>query len=253
MRNPQGILITGASSGLGETLALAYAKEGVTLFLGGRNADRLQAVTTLATSKGALALSKIIDVCDEEAMARWVQESHAVRPLDLIIANAGISAGTGKGDESPAQSQAIFATNLQGVFHTLWPAITLMKRQGYGQVALMSSLAGFRGLAGAPSYCASKAAVRVYGESLRNELAPLGVEVNVICPGFIKTPMTEVNDFPMPFLMTPEKAARLIQKGLAANRPRIAFPRRLAALIWLVASLSPCLTDTLLAKLPRKP
>lgn len=249
----KNILITGASSGLGEALAQAYAQDaGTRLFLSGRDETRLKDVAAFAEAMGAQVFTKVVDVRDAPAMAAWILEVDMAYPLDLVIANAGISAGTGGGQESPAQNAAIFATNVHGVFNTVQPVIPRMKTRGWGQIALMSSLAGFRGVPGAPSYMASKAAVRVYGESLRGELAPFGVNVNVICPGFVQTPMTEVNDFKMPFLMKAGRAAQIIKKGLARNKARLAFPWRFAALVWFVAALPPSWTDPLLTRLPRK-
>jgi len=251
-RKPKNILITGASSGLGAALALAYAEKDVTLFLSGRNEPRLIAVADKARRKGAEVYPERINVTDSKGMAAWIHKIEQSYPLDLVIANAGISAGTGGGDETPVQSEAIFATNVQGVFNTLWPALEGMKKRHSGQLALMASLAGFRGLAGAPSYCASKACVRVYGEALRAEMAACGIKVNVICPGFVETPMTGANGFPMPFLMQPDEAAQIIKKGLAANKPRLTFPWRLAALVWILAALPPRIMDPLLARLPKK-
>jgi len=253
MTTPRTILITGASRGLGAALALSYAAPGVTLYLSGRNESRLNEVAGQATQKGAEAKIKIIDVTDKVAMADWIAGADAAQPLDLVIANAAISAGTGGGAESVAQNAAIFATNVQGVFNTVHPIEGRMRARGCGQIAIMASLAGFRGIPGAPSYAASKAAVRVYGEALRGELASQGVQVNVICPGFVKTPMTEVNKFPMPFVMQAERAAQIIKRGLAANKARIAFPKPMVTLVWLIAALPPGWTDMLLAHLPRKP
>lgn len=246
------ILISGASSGIGAALALEYAAPGVILSLGGRNSYRLTMVAEEARAKGATVYTTLVDVSRQSIMGNWLREAEGRAPLDLVIANAGISAGTGKGGETIAQALEIVETNIVGVLHTILGAAQAMKGRGRGQIAIMSSLAGFRGVPGAPAYAASKAAVRVYGEALRCELAPHGVKVNVICPGFVETPMTEVNDFPMPFLMTPEKAARIIRKGLAKNKGRIAFPWRMAALVWLISTLPPGLTDWILCRLPKK-
>jgi len=128
-----------------------------------------------------------------------------------------------------------------------------MRPRRRGQIAIMSSLASFRGFPGAPAYCAAKAGARVWGEALRGMLARDGLEVSVICPGFVKSAMTERNDFPMPFLMETGRAAAIIRRGLAANRSRIVFPRRLAAAVWLLALLPPGWTDRALARLPEKP
>ncbi len=127
-----------------------------------------------------------------------------------------------------------------------------MKARRAGQIGIMASLAGFRGLPSAPAYCASKAAVRIFGEGLRVEYAPHNVEVNVICPGYIRTPMTDANHFPMPFLMDAEPAARLIADRLRQNQARIAFPWPMGLAVWLLALLPPAWTDPLLGNLPKK-
>jgi len=177
--SPHSILITGASSGLGEGLARAYARSGITLFLSGRDAARLEAVAAACRAEGAEVETKVIDAADRPAMEAWIEAAEALAPLDLVIANAGISAGTGGGGEAAEQARAIFAVNLDGVLNTVLPALPAMRGRGCGQIAIMSSLASFRGMAGAPAYCASKAAVRVWGEALRAWLAPEGIAVSV--------------------------------------------------------------------------
>ncbi len=252
MPNPKHILITGASSGIGAALAEAYTAPDVRLSLHGRNANRLDFVAEQARQKGAAVTIKTGDVGFAEGMKAWVEECDSQQPLDLIIANAGISAGTGRIGESNTQARAIFAINVTGVLNTVQPAIPLMTARKRGQIAIMSSLASFRGFAGAPAYCASKAAVRVYGEALRDELAPQGINVNVICPGFVETPMTDVNHFPMPLIIPVNRAAGIIQKGLAKNRARIAFPWRMYALVRLTAALPQDWLTGMMEKLPRK-
>lgn len=247
------ILITGASSGLGAALALAYAKEGHKLALGGRDKPRLEVIAQDARDLGAEVTTHIVDVSNAWDMEDWLKQADDAAPLDLVIANAGISAGTGKGGESKAQALEIMDVNVHGVLNTIFPILPRMKKRGAGQLAIMSSLAGFRGLPGAPAYGASKAAVRVYGEALRGELAAYGVKVNVICPGFVKTPMTDVNNFKMPFLMNTDQAAQIMKKGLAKNKARITFPWRMAALVWVLSSLPASWSDRLIGRLPRKP
>jgi short-subunit dehydrogenase len=249
---PKHLLLTGASSGLGAALAEEYAGAGVTLSLTGRNADRLQKVAEKAERYGARAVTTPLDVTDAEALKAWILERDAAEPIDLVIANAGISAGTGTGKESEAQSRAIFDINLTGVLNTIHPLIPPMTARRSGQIVIMSSLASFRGFTGAPAYCASKAAVRLYGEALRGDLARYGVRVNVICPGFVKTPMTDVNRFRMPFLMSPERAARIIRKGLEADRARIAFPWQMVLAIRLIDALPACILDRASRYTPRK-
>ncbi len=247
------IVITGASSGIGAALALAYAAPGVALGLTGRDPARLEATAMQCRAQGALVEAGVVDATDRAAMAGWLAGFDAVHPADLVIANAGISAGTGLGGETEEQARRIFAVNLDGVLNTLYPALAAMRRRGHGQVAVMASLAGFRGVPGAPAYCASKAAVRVLGESLRGELAGQGIGVSVICPGFVKSGMTAGNPFPMPFLMETDRAAEHIKRRLARNQGRIAFPWPMAAAVWLLMALPSGLVDRLVALTPRKP
>jgi short-subunit dehydrogenase len=252
MRNPRAILITGGSSGLGEGLALAYAAPGVFLAISGRNEERLASVAQACREKGAEVEAENVNVGDADSMRRWIERVDGAHALDLVVANAGIGAGTGRGGEPAAQVREVFAINVDGVFNTILPAAERMRTRRRGQIAIMSSLAGFRGFSGAPAYSASKAAVKVYGEALRGDLAAAGIEVSVICPGFVKSRMTARNKFPMPFLMETGRAVRIIQRGLAANRSRIAFPLPLYMAVWLIASLPPRLTDLFVRRLPKK-
>lgn len=232
------IFITGASSGIGAALALAYAAPDIRLTLHGRSAEKLAVVASAAAEKGASVSLVTGDVTDAKAMQSCMEAADRAQPLELVIANAGISGGTSGVTTTREQIDAIFATNLDGVLNTIHPAAALMQQRHAGQIAIISSLAGYRGFAGSSAYGASKAAVRIYGEALRADLAPMGIKVNVICPGFIQTPMTDVNPFSMPFLMPPERAARIIQRGLTRNRAVIAFPWQMALLVRL-AELAP--------------
>ncbi len=250
--NPKSILITGASSGLGAALAHAYAAPGVDLALGGRDQDRLEAVAKVCRAAGATVQARAIDVLERERLSVWMSEIDGQSPLDLVIANAGISAGTGGVGETDAQARRIMAVNVEGVLNTVLPAVALMRPRRQGQIAIMASLASFRGFPGAPAYCASKAAVRVWGEALRGYLRDQGIGVSVVCPGYVETPMTAVNKFSMPMLMSAEKAAGIISRGLARGRGRIAFPWPMYALVRLIAALPLALSDPLLRRLPEK-
>ncbi len=248
--DPTSILITGASSGLGEALAKAYAAPGIRLALSGRNAGRLDAVAETCRADGAEVTTAILDVADGDGMAAWIAGLETTRPLELVIANAGVSAGTsgtpGGGhvfDETESQARLIFAVNLDGVLNTVLPAIPAMRGRRAGQIAIMASLAGFRGLPGAAAYSASKAAVKSYGEALRVMLAPDDVRVTVICPGFVESRITAQNRFPMPFILNAPKAAQLIRRRLRRNPARIAFPLALYVPTLLFAALPPGLTD----------
>jgi short-subunit dehydrogenase len=248
----RSVLITGASSGIGAALARLYACPGAKLALTGRDRTRLEAVAGECRAAGAEVLARAVDVCDRAAMAAFVQEADSRAPLDLVVANAGVSAGTGEGDEPPEQLRNITRTNVEGVQNTTEPALALMAPRRQGQIGLLSSLASFRGFPGAPAYCASKAWVRVWGEGLRGHLHDKGIGVTVICPGFVATPMGARNAFRMPFLWTAEKAARAIVRGLAKNKARCAFPFPLYGLIWWFGSLPPWSTDWLFRRLPKK-
>jgi NADP-dependent 3-hydroxy acid dehydrogenase YdfG len=226
---PRHILVTGASSGLGRALAEAYAAPGRRLTLLGRDAARLAAVAAAVEARGGEVATAVVDVRDRDAMAGAIAAADAARPLDLVVANAGIAAAEDARD--------VLAVNILGVWHTVEPALARMAARGHGQLALMSSLAGRRGLPGAGAYCAGKAAVRVLAESLRLDWAPRGVRVSAILPGFVDTPLTRRNRFAMPWLLAPADAAERIRRGLAKDRAEIVFPRRLALAVRLATLL----------------
>lgn len=249
----KNILITGASSGIGAALAEAYAAPDSRLVLIGRDDQRLETVAQSCEEKGATVIRALTDVRNRDSLSISLQEWDRVHPFDLVIANAGISGGIGaSGGEGAQQVRDIFSINIDGALNTILPLIPRMKERGRGQIALMSSLAGFRGMPQAPAYCASKATLRVYGEALRGELAPFGVKVNVICPGFVRSRITDANGFYMPFFMEAPAAARVIQKGLKNNRARIAFPFPMYMMAWLLSLFPPGMTDLLLRYAPRK-
>ena len=251
MPDPRHIAITGASSGIGAALAVAYAAPGILLSLAGRDTARLSTVAQACRDAGAETSVTAFDVTEPAAAARWINHADDRLPIDLAIANAGISAGTGGGDETAEQTRAILQVNFDGVSNVILPAVEHMRSRRRGQVAIMSSLAGFIGMPGAPAYCASKATVRVWGEALRAELATDGIGVSVICPGFVRSPMTDVNRFPMPFLMEADRAARMIIAGLARNKGRIAFPLPMYLTVRAIAALPAWLRARVLRQAPR--
>jgi NAD(P)-dependent dehydrogenase (short-subunit alcohol dehydrogenase family) len=223
------ILLTGASSGIGRALAEACAAPGVTLHLAGRNAERLGAVATACRTRGAVVRTQVIDVRDAAAMARWIAGSG---PLDLVVANAGIAPGPG---EAEAEIRAVFATNLGGVLNTVLPAIELLAAQPpgadglRGRVAVIASIAAFVPSPVGPAYGASKAAVDAWTVGSAPAARRRGIALTSVCPGFIRTPMTAGFSFPMPGLMSAERAADVILRGIAAGRVRVAFPWWMAA------------------------
>lgn len=227
MRAPYRVIaITGASSGLGAALALSYAEPGVVLGLVARNRERLARTEALCRAAGARVESAAIDIADTEAMAAWLAEFDRAVPVELLIANAGISAGPEP--DSPGEPQATtlrqIAVNLVGAVNTIAPLVPALCARGRGRIVAIASVAAFRGLPYSPGYCASKAGLRAYAEALRPRLAQHGVGVTVVSPGFFASPMTDRWDGPTPFLATGERAARRIKRGIDRGAARIDFP-----------------------------
>lgn len=248
---PRHVVITGASSGIGAALARAYARPGICLCLAARNAARLEEIAAECRAAGAETLSQSIDVAHGAATSAWIEDCDSREPIDLVIANAGIGGerviATGAG-EPLSVAHEIVATNILGVANTVIPLVPRFVARGKGHVAIMSSLAAYIGLPQAPLYSASKAAIRVYGQGLRRLLAPKGVKVTVICPGFVETPMSASVPGSRPFLWDTERAARRIVEGLARGKHEINFPWQLALLARLANALPQRLLDSTLAR-----
>jgi short-subunit dehydrogenase len=238
MKRFSNIVITGASSGIGEALALDYAAPGVALALSGRDGPRLQAVAEACRAKGASVDAGQIDVADRDALAVWLTKFDDSHPVDLLIANAGISID--KDNSSLDDFSVIRKTmdvNLGGVLNTVEALLPRMMQRRQGQIAIVSSLASFIGLPYSASYNASKAAVRVWGESIRYVLKKSGIGVSVVCPGFVVSRMTAKAPFPMPFLMSAQRASAVIRRGLERNQARIAFPIGTKSAVWFASVL----------------
>ena len=238
MKRFTSIVITGASSGIGEALALDYAGPGIALALNGRDAARLDAVAAACRAEGATVDAAPINVTDRDALGAWLVQFDSAHPVDCLIANAGLSID--KENSSLDDFSVVrhtFDVNVGGVFNTVEPLVGRLMARRRGQIGMVSSLASFIGLPYSASYNASKAAVRVWGESIRFPLKKHNVGVSVICPGFVVSRMTAGTRFPMPFLMTSARASQIIRSGLARNKARIAFPIGTKAAVWLGQAL----------------
>jgi short-subunit dehydrogenase len=227
MRAPFSVvLITGASSGLGASLAQAYAGPHIALGLLGRDRPRLETTTRACEAKGATVSTAAIDVTEASAMASWLHEFDRRHPVDLLIANAGISAGPDP--DSPSEGVEAVArqvrVNLLGAINTVEPLLPGLCSRRRGRIAMIASIAAYRGLPYSPGYCASKAGLRAYAEALRPRLEPRGIGISVVCPGFFDSPMTDRFHGPTPFLLSGDGAARIVKRGIDRGRRRVAFP-----------------------------
>ena len=252
MNRPKSVVITGASSGIGRALAIEYARRGATLCLIAR---RSQLLEELAATLPVASYRYPVDVRDAGALSEAGKDFvDRVGCPDIVIAGAGISAGTLTAD--PADSsvfEEILSTNVTGMMRTFQPFVDLMRIQRRGVLAGIASVAGFRGLPGASAYCASKSAAITYLESLRLEMREHGVRVVTICPGYVATPMTAVNPYPMPFLMEADRAARAIADAIASSKRFHVLPWQMALLGWVLRHLPRSIYDAAFIRAPRKP
>lgn len=245
------VFITGASSGIGAALARHYAAQGARLGLVGRDAGRLQAVADSLACDCSTYRADVRDATALRQAAADFLDQHGTP--DLVIANAGVSRGTltDHAEDIPA-FQAIMDINVMGLVHTFQPFIAAMHGQG-GTLAGIASVAGLRGLPGASAYSASKAAAISYLESLRVELAPANIHVATLCPGYIRTPMTAVNSYPMPFMLEADDAARRIARLIEKKRRYAILPWQMALTGRLMKLLPAPLWDWAMRKAPHKP
>lgn len=244
--HPKTILITGASRGLGRALALAYAAPGITLLLHARNAAALNEAAAACTASGAVVSTILEDATHTEPFQAKIREAIARSPIDLLIVNAGVTSIAGPEGESWEAVQRVFATNLHAAIATVDSVLPLLRERKHGQIALVSSLAAYVGMPITPSYSASKAALKNYGESLRPMLAPLGIGVTVLLPGFIESDMSAQFPAQKPFLMRTDEAAQRIKRALTRNPAYVAFPQPLAFGMWCLQFLPASLAQTIL-------
>ncbi len=224
------VILTGASSGIGAALAVEYARQrSARIALLARREEQLAAVAQSVVDAGGEALVQPCDVTDEAAVSRAVDATRdAFGAIDVAIANAGI------GDPTPIHRfeveriGRIMRVNFDGAVHLFAACLPEMVERGRGQLVGVSSLAAYRGLPKSGGYSASKAALSALMESMRLELTPKGVAVTTVHPGFVKTPMTDLNKFPMPFIVPVETAATLVVRRLQGRPRTINFPWTLA-------------------------
>jgi short-subunit dehydrogenase len=219
-------IITGASSGIGRALAIALAKPGIVLGLIGRDAARLAATAEACAARRASVRVVPADVRRRDELRAIILQLDAEHATDCVIVNAGVSVGTSLcGEiESEHESFALIETNLVGALATALPLIPLMRERRHGRIVLLSSIAALAPLPDAAAYSASKAALLAYGLAMRERLRVDAIKVNVVCPGFVTTPMAEHYLGWKPFAISPESAARRILRGLQRDRAIIAFP-----------------------------
>ncbi|MDB5413895.1 MAG: Oxidoreductase, short-chain dehydrogenase/reductase family [Rubritepida sp.] len=224
-------MITGASRGLGAALARHLAAPGVTLHLVARGAAGLEAVGEDCAARGALVRSAALDVRDAVALAAQLLAWDDATPLDLVIANAGVTGGTptgrgpaGGGLEDWASADRVLGVNLMGAVNTIVPLLPRLVARRAGRLVLVASVAAFRGLPDCPAYCASKAGLWAYGESLRARLAPEGVGVTVAAPGFFESGMSAQFRGPHPGKISAEAMAERLVRAIRAGRGRAVIP-----------------------------
>jgi short-subunit dehydrogenase len=248
---PASVLITGASGGIGSALAEAYAGPGLRLILQGRDEKKLDALAARCRSLGADVVTRVLDLRDRSALRAWLARLDAESPIDLLIVNAGVNTSVGPHStgERWEAIEELLEVNVFAAIATVDALLPGMRARRRGQIALISSLAAYYGLPVTPSYSASKAALKAYGEGIRGWLAPQGVRVSVVMPGFVESKMCREFPGPKPFLWPAARAARVIKLGLGENRARISFPFPLNLGSWLLAVLPPGISERLLAML----
>ncbi len=248
------VFITGASSGIGRALAARYAAAGWRLALVARRLPELQAWREELGLPTASCFVHAADVSDLDSIIAAARACLAEQGVpDVVIANAGISVGMDSAERADLDVMArTFAVNNLGLAATFHPFIEPMRQRGSGRLVGIASVAAIRGLPGHGAYCASKAAVVAYCESLRGELRASGVRVVTLLPGWVDTPLTRGNRYPMPFMLTPEAFAERAQRAIAAGTSWRVIPWQMAVVARLLRVLPDAWLDRLLAGRPRK-
>jgi short-subunit dehydrogenase len=238
-------IVTGASSGIGRALAKALAGEGAKLGLLARREDLLKALAEEIRAEGATVAVAAADVTDRAQTETAIHHlGSQLGPIDLLLANAGVGTPTLLDPVNVADVEQMFRVNVLGVVYAIAAVLPEMLRRRQGHLAAISSLGSYKGLPGESGYCASKAAVNTYMEGLRIHLRDRGIAVTTVCPGFVRTPMTDVNEFHMPWLLEADEAARRIVRALHQRRKVYNFPWQTTVL----TKMTRWLPDWLLAR-----
>jgi short-subunit dehydrogenase len=228
----QVAIITGASSGIGWSLAKQLASQGCKVGLVARRRDNLAALAGEIEKAGGVAAFACADVADRAQVGEAIRETAGkLGPVDLLVANAGVGAPTTLSPMNVADVEKMFRVNVFGTVYAIEAVLPGMLERKKGHLAAVSSMAAYKGLPGESGYTASKAAVNNFMEGLRIQVRDKGIHITTICPGFIKTPMTEHNDFHMPWLLEADEAARRIIKALARKQKVYNFPWQMGILM----------------------
>lgn len=250
---PQKIVITGASRGIGRELALKYGRRGSELVLMARSTDDLAGLSQKIESIGGRAHFIECDVSNRQQVHEaFDYAKNKLRNLDIVFLNAGVGGQSWFAEGDVSQLKKIIEVNVLGVAYAMECVVPAMKQRGRGKIAITGSLAESRGFPGNGAYCASKAAIGHIAESARVELKEYGIDVITIKPGFIRTDMTDKNDFYMPFLMEAAEAADLIVEKIDSGYARISFPMPTAFASWF-GKLVPGAIFEWFAKMRNKP
>ena len=230
--NNKTIFITGASSGIGKGLALEIAARGARLGLLARRADVLSEIVAEIKAQNGTAIAIAADVRDSKAVRAAADRVRAeLGPIDVLIANAGIGTSKHAAELDPEQVAQVIDINVLGAVNSVAAVVPEMVERGSGHLVAISSLAGYRGLAKSAAYCASKAALSSFFESLRIDLRHTGVTVTIIHPGFVKTPLTAGREAKMPYLMELDEAVKKIVTAIEKGKKSYAFPWQLATIV----------------------
>ena len=245
------VVISGASSGIGLALARHYLEHGASVAAFARRGELLQ---TLAAEFPNKVFCYALDVRDASAIQQAASDFMSrVGVPDIVIANAGVSRGTlTEYVEDEEVFQNVMDINVLGMVKTFQPFLAAMREARQGKLVGIASVAGFRGLPGSGAYSASKAAAISYLESLRVEMHGSGVKVVTLCPGYIKTPMTDINTYPMPFILEADDAARRMARVIERGTSFAVVPWQMGVVGWLMKRLPRWLYDRLFAKVPHK-